>query len=600
MEGLVPPAVNWLPEWSQGFLGGGDDERVEVSELQTFEVAGLIREWTEVSNRRKTRLIDVIVSHPIPEVASALADRIAQTYADRLGLERESGRSNSSDTLAKKSQEAEQLLNQQENALANYQIILTTLAALEARENVVQELDLRYLPKHPKLISAKKALDEYRSRFLREFDQVRIASVDKDYWNQNQAELNQPDLDQLSRLLIARRLLTARTTVLTSGIESQRVVYNSLNTQLAELNAKKGETAVEVGLESLSELPLLPSSPRQLVVLGAGTIFGGGLGFALAFLLVWLDNKFHTVSQIQLASGLPILATIQQIDLKILAGLKAEKEAQLKVNDPPGMELWDPRLVFRPALLQTLYTEAYRILRASVTLLGKEEQRKVTLFSSAIPGEGKTTTASNFAIAGAQQGKKTILIDFDLRKPSVHKAFGLTRKELPTGLTEVLTGKSQLSEAIQGSPGQENLSLLFAGKKAPNPGELLTSEGVAILLGQLKEQFDVIVVDSAPLLAVPDTRLLIPEVDNFCLVVRAEHTPKGAVVRCLDMLRENENEPAGIIVNSYEEKAGFASKYLYKYGGYGSYGGYGGYGQYGSGYGLNSYGSYGSDDEEKS
>ena len=165
--------------------------------MQKSELAGLIREWTEVSNRRKTRLIDVIVSHPIPEVASALADKIAQTYADRLGLERESGRSNSSDTLAKKSQEAEQLLNQQENALANYQIILTTLAALEERENAVQELDLRYLPKHPKLISAKKALDEYRARFLREFDQVRLASVDKDYWNQNEAELNQPNLDQL-------------------------------------------------------------------------------------------------------------------------------------------------------------------------------------------------------------------------------------------------------------------------------------------------------------------------------------------------------------------------------------------------------------------
>ena len=155
------------------------------------------------------------------------------------------------------------------------------------------------------------------------------------------------------------------------------------------------------------------------------------------------------MSQVELVSGLPILATIQNIDIRELQKLKAEKEQKLKVSDPPGIELWDPRLIFRPALLQTLYTEAYRILRASVSLLGKEDERKVSLFSSAIPGEGKTTTSANFAIAAAQQGKKTILVDFDLRKPAVHKAFGLKRKELSAGLTEVLTGKSSLAEAIQ-------------------------------------------------------------------------------------------------------------------------------------------------------
>ena len=424
LEGLIPPSVNWWPEWSGDLLGGDGEEAIEASKMETSELARLIREWTEVSNRRKTRLVDVVVSHPLPEVASALADKISQTYADELGIERATGRTNSSSVLALKSEEAEKLLDQKENALANYQIILLTLEDLEKREATFSELDLRYLSKHPKLIAAKNALEEYASRFLREFDQVRKAAADKDYWEKNKSEWDQQDLDQLSRLQVARRLLTARATVLTSGIASQREVYNSLNTQLAELNAKKGETAVEVELDSLSELPIKPSSPKQLTTLGAGTIFGSGLGFALAFLLVKLDNKFHTVSQVELMSGLPILATVQNIDLKVLAQLKAEKEKQLKVSDPPGMEMWDSRLIFRPALLQTLYTEAYRILRASVTLLGKEDERKVSLFTSSIPGEGKTTTSSNFAIAAAQQGKKTVLVDFDLRKPAVHKAFG--------------------------------------------------------------------------------------------------------------------------------------------------------------------------------
>ena len=148
--------------------------------------------------------------------------------------------------LALKLEEAEKLLDQKEYALANYQTILLTLADLEKREAAFSELNLRYPSKHPKVITAKNALDEYRSRFLREFDQVRNATADKDYWDKNQSEWNQQDLDQLSRLQIARRLLTARATALVIGIESQRKVYNSFNTQLAELNTKKGETAVEV------------------------------------------------------------------------------------------------------------------------------------------------------------------------------------------------------------------------------------------------------------------------------------------------------------------------------------------------------------------
>ena len=148
--------------------------------------------------------------------------------------------------LALKLEEAEKLLDQKEYALANYQTILLTLADLEKREVTFSELNLRYPSKHPKVITAKNALDEYRSRFLREFDQVRNATADKDYWDKNQSEWNQQDLDQLSRLQIARRLLTARATALVIMIESQRKVYNSFNTQLAELNTKKGETAVEV------------------------------------------------------------------------------------------------------------------------------------------------------------------------------------------------------------------------------------------------------------------------------------------------------------------------------------------------------------------
>ncbi|MDA7656971.1 hypothetical protein N8647_01370, partial [bacterium] len=109
LEGLIPPSVNWWPEWSGDLLGGDGEKAIEASKMETSELARLIRAWTEVSNRRKTRLVDVVVSHPIPEIAKVLADKISQTYADELGIERATGRSNSSSVLALKSEETEKL-----------------------------------------------------------------------------------------------------------------------------------------------------------------------------------------------------------------------------------------------------------------------------------------------------------------------------------------------------------------------------------------------------------------------------------------------------------------------------------------------------------
>lgn len=167
----------------------------------------------------------------------------------------------------------------------------------------------------------------------------------------------------------------------------------------------------------------------------------------------------------------------------------------------------------------------------------------------------------------------------------------MKRNELGPGATELLAGKITWQEALSEETGQENLSCIFAGVRAPNPGELLSSDIITNLLDQLDEEFDVIVIDSAPLLTVPDTRLIIPTVDNFCLVVRAEQTPKKAIKKAIELLGDDGTEPAGIVINGYEEKKGFLAKKYYRYG-------YGGYGQYGKGYGYGGYGTYGSDQDD--
>ena len=588
LEGLVPDKVNWFPEWSKQWLGG--DKEVQEKTLAPPALGQTIGRMTKVEVRRKTRLLDIAVSHPIPEIAQVLADTIAQEYIRELGTKRSDGQGDSSKVLERKSKEAEKVLQVKEKAKANYNQILSLLQTLEEKETLFAELDRRYLSKHPKHIGAKATLEEYQKRFLSEFELVRKAVADKEYWSSNRSEWDQPGLDDNTRFKIARRLITARSTVLESDITSQRGVFDDLVTARLKTDVNREAIESEVELSNLSELPTSPSSPKKIVVLGGGGILGLGLGFGLAFLLVKLDNKIHTVPQAELLTNLHVLATIHHTQPKVLAKIISEKGgAQEDLS--PAAQKWDPRIVFRPGLTESIYAEMFRILRASVTLLGDEKKRKVTLFSSAVPGEGKTVTSSNFAIASAFQGKKTVLVDLDLRKPAVHKVFGLKRRELKPGATELLAGKISWQEALSTETGQENLSCIFSGARAPNPGELLNSDAVTNLLEELVKEFEVVVIDSAPLLAVPDTRLIIPKVDNFCLVIRAEQTPKNAVRKAIDLLADDGVDPAGIVINGYEEQQGIlGSKYRY------GYGGYGGYGQYGQGYG--SYGAYGSDDDD--
>ncbi|MDA7931040.1 hypothetical protein N9B34_02220, partial [Akkermansiaceae bacterium] len=350
-EGLVPDTTNWFPEWSEGWLGGGDDPSNKKPETSA-ELGRTIGKWLEVAVRRKTRLLDLTIAHPSPEIAQKLADTLAREYIAELSGDRSDGRNSSSAILKTQSEAARLKLQTAQNAQANYQQILETLKDLEVKEVVFSDLDRRYLPPHPKHMAAKATLDEYQKRFLSEFDLVRNATADKDYWESNRAEWDQTDLDVTSRLQIARRLLTARATVLKSEIESQNEVFNTVLTKMQETEIDQKAKEAEVELSSLSEFPENPASPKTMTVLAGSTLFGVGLGVSLAFLLVKLDNKIHTVIQAELLTKLPVLATIRDVQPKILAEIIADK-GKPKSPVSPAAQKWDPRIVFRHGLTES-------------------------------------------------------------------------------------------------------------------------------------------------------------------------------------------------------------------------------------------------------
>jgi capsular exopolysaccharide synthesis family protein len=211
-----------------------------------------------------------------------------------------------------------------------------------------------------------------------------------------------------------------------------------------------------------------------------------------------------------------------------------------------------------------LIAEAFRSLRTSLFLLGKEEDRRTFLVTSAIPAEGKTFISSSLAVAFAQGGLKTLIIDADLRKPTVSRVF--FGKSYKPGLTELLVGHAAFADVIR-STKVENLFVMPAGERAPNPAELLTKIAIREVIKTALKTYDRVIIDTAPVLAVSDTLMIADEVRTVCLAVRSGMTPRGAVERACKLLADAGNVPAGLVMNRMPVSS---SGYYYYYGHYGS------------------------------
>lgn len=588
LPGLMSEEVIWWPAWAAKWFSK-PSEAAEGSKSAVpppASLAGAISSWTKISVRRGTRLLDVTISHTDASVAKTLADTIAIEYQAELTGARSSGRDSSLQILIEESESARKQLQTAQNAMASYQRALLTLKDLEIREATVADLSRRYLPKHPKMGTATADLNAIRQRFLAEFDAAINSAADRDYWDEHVEEWKQASGNEVTKLSTARRLLLARGNVLESEILSQTGVFNSILTRIQEADINKQAVESEMEISSLAQAPGMPVSPVTTKVFAMASVGGTALGILFALAFIRMDNKFHTVAQLERETGLPVLSAVGAVDAKMLATKGKSK------NLSEAAKLWSPTLFFREEHFSTHHAETIRVLRASVSLLGDEKKRRITLFSSALPGEGKTLVSSNFALAAAHQGKRTLLIDLDLRKPAVHKIFGLKRDSHTNGVTEVLTGNASFQDAILTDTGAPHFHLMLAGKQAPNPGELLNASSLEDFLRTACEAYDIVVIDSAPLLAVPDTRIIAPLVDNFCLVVRAEYVPKGAVLRAISLLAQDHNSLSGLVFNGFTEKRRLIGQ-NYSYGNYQS-------NKYGKAYryGYGSYGaSYGSDEK---
>jgi polysaccharide biosynthesis transport protein len=301
--------------------------------------------------------------------------------------------------------------------------------------------------------------------------------------------------------------------------------------------------------------PTGPSSPnvRQNTMLAAvvGLMLAGGV----AFLIEYLDDSVKGQADVEAVLGLPTL------------GVLSELENATNGNSPPSLALNHP---FSP------FVESFRMLRTRLRYSLDSNEPRVFLVTSVAPGEGKTTTVANLAVVTAQSGLKTLAIDADLRRPTLHKALGANND---VGLSTYIVGEATSPDAVIQTTHTDDLWFMASGMIPPNPAELLNSPRMAELLQQLSDQFDVILLDSPPILGVADANILASLASGTILVAEVGRTRLESCLRAVAQVDQVEGKLLGVVLNRLNARGG---GYYCDYHHYSSY-----YGQNGNGDGAN-------------
>jgi succinoglycan biosynthesis transport protein ExoP len=412
---------------------------------------------------------------------------------------------------------------------------------LEKAEADLATLQKRYLPLHPKYIAAVTTIQKYKQNLQ---DALRDAGkiLETQYLAAKESE------DKLTALLTEQEQASLELSKLAIPYNTLKREVDSYKSMYDALNSRIRETTISTGVEKnpfrIVEDAFVPNAPiKPEVVKNTGIAFALSLAGALALIILLdtLDESIRSIDDAESFLGLPALAVIPESSSK-----GAGSRDAFFNND-------------------SKQAEAFRTLRASLSLLGTDDSaRHVFLMTSAVPAEGKSFSALSLAHGFALNGYRTVLIEGDMRRPTYYGAFpGLATRETP-GLTNVLSGNRTAEEVLVQSP-EDNLSIIFAGSRAPNPAELLAHGAFDRVVEELKKDFDRIVIDTAPINSVSDTLMMISAVQYVCLIVRPAKTRRRAIARAIGLIGKANGVLAGFVINRAKFSVG-SGYYYYYYG----------------------------------
>ncbi len=485
----------------------------------------------DVEPVKQSRLVDVKAFSQSPQQATDIANALVRFYVEQNLENKLSMTRQATGWLELKIKETQKKLSKSESQLQEFKEANqgVDFASLETSESFVNELQLelaklktefsalnkKYLPKHPKVIRVASQIsgleDELNSQLGNNIEMGRIAIQ----FNQFKRE-----------------------------VESNRKIYETMLSRLNETVASEGMEDANVIVVDVAEVPTTPVSPRIFLNIFLSIfvgLFGGG-GLALFF--ENLDNTIKSTEDIEKISGIPVLG--------VIAHSKMGKGTELIVNENKLSSV----------------SESFRAIRTALLFSSPDKPLRALGVTSLNPQEGKTLVASNLAVTIAQSGAKVIIIDADMRRPRLHKVFKQANIQ---GLSNALTADpdQDISEFVY-KPSIDNLSVMFCGPIPPMPAELIGSKRMIELIDKLKAEYDYVIFDSPPFLAVTDPVVLSTYLDGTILITRYNKTQKDHLLKGKEKFLDVKAHILGVVLNdmNFEQEKYKYSTYSYQYGGY--------------------------------
>jgi len=585
------------------------ESELSPAEKERRRMAQVVREFLarlEVEPLQGTRLVNVTFWAYDKELAAAVTNTLAQIFIQRNLESKVSGMAKVLEWLRKQQEELRANTEKKERALQKYRRE-NNIFSLEGREDIIQE-KLRKLNMDLAEAENERRRTEIAYKQLQELvkagrspethpelaQDLEIQRLKTDYlvllkeqaeaskkWGPkhprmiqltSEVEMQKKKLDEEIQLAIetlknryeaaksreeAFRQALARQKELEQELSEKAIGYRQLQRDveaeeqlLEEVLRQAKEKASKVELEetniSVSAPALVPDRPasrhrvRNTVLAGLVGLF---MGVALAFLLEFVDNSIRTVEDVEEHLAVPFLGWIPTIE-----GIRSRRHGGdgLVVLSKP----------------ESAVAENFRTVRTNIVFSTAESAKRSIMVTSAIAAEGKTTVVANLAIALAQLGRKVVLIDTDLRRPSVHKLFGIKHKP---GLTSVLVGEAKLEDVIRDTE-VEGLKIITSGPVPPNQTELLDSGAMRDVIMRLTEQFDMCLFDSPPAASVADPLILSRMVGGVIGVIRCGVVSRGVVQRSLQQLTDVNAKILGVVLNNVNMKRDrYTRSYYYRY-----------------------------------
>jgi capsular exopolysaccharide synthesis family protein len=591
------------------------------------ESAERLRLGIDVKPVRETRLVEVSFASPSPILASEIVNTLAEEFitfsvekrfqttqqaSDFLGEQI----ANLRDELASKEREIQRygqdkqilFLSESENTEVNkfaniyqaYNQALIDRVRAEASYREIKNLDVDSIPQVINNPVAQQLRSDY-TRTKNEYDEKsKIFKPDYPEMIQLKARLDSMKNELRKAVAAAETEFQSairREESLKSLLEKQRldvnkmnsnaILYNSLKVEvdtrrklLNSLVERQNETVVSSKLGELktsniniidrAEIPKKPVLPRKKLNLLLALLLGLSGGVGLCFLLEYLDNTVKGPEEVEKMTGLPSLGVVPFFSPEETNAKKGDSYSIEYGDDrPEGQKLKEadetpPSGTKKIELINHYHpklsiSEHYRTVRTSFLLSHASMPPRTIVFTSSLPQEGKTSTIVNIAVAFAQLQERVLLIECDLRKPRFHQIFNLTRTK---GMSSYLTGRVSLKEAIQ-KTALENIWVLPCGPTPPNPAELLNSTKMKDMMAEVREVFDIVLIDTPPVLVVIDPIIVSSLADAVVLVVRAGKTARKPFLNAVAELKKSDAKIIGVIFNGVR-----TGTQGYYYGGY--------------------------------